>query len=296
MYESRIVVRMSGGLGNQMFQYAFGRSLSLDLGRPLVLDTAYLKKRQDRPFALGKYNLIERVTISETGNLAVLSKIKAIKRIRKWGYMEDLLNWGVLMESFPPSYQVPDIQALSVLKNIHIEGCWQSERYFSHFREVILEDFKLKVVSPVFSDWSEKIRNFGPRSVSLHIRRGDYLSDPAANKCHGVLPVAYYGHAVQMIKKNCESPGFFVFTDDVEWARKNLEFMGKVFYVTGSGCSDPEEIGLMSLCSHHIIANSSFSWWGAWLNSNPGKMVIAPEKWFQSMSSDDIVPNRWIRI
>jgi hypothetical protein len=140
-------------------------------------------------------------------------------------------------------------------------------------------------------------------SISIHIRRGDYVQNKKTGKHHGNCSSEYYKNALDEIlsklsKGQRENVRLFIFSDDIEWARKNLSFACPSVFVSNPATPDYEELVLMSKCSHHIIANSSFSWWGAWLDSNPQKIVIAPAKWFNTRQSlyKDIVPSSWIKI
>ncbi len=132
--------------------------------------------------------------------------------------------------------------------------------------------------------------------MSVHVRRGDYVSDSSANRVHGVMPVEYYQKAAETLLANNRTLVFYVFTDDSQWVKDNLCLLGDVVHVSGHDLRDCEELVLMSLCRHHIVANSSFSWWGAWLGRDTSGRTIAPLKWFQRMSSDHIVPEKWLRI
>ena len=136
-------------------------------------------------------------------------------------------------------------------------------------------------------------------AVSLHIRRGDYVSNPVTNNYHGTCSLAYYKKAVLLLKEKIENPSFFIFSDDLLWARENLDFINDMTFIDlDKSIPDHEEMHLMSQCKHNIIANSSFSWWGAWLNENSDKIVIAPKKWFSdnTINTEDLIPAKWMRI
>lgn len=144
---------------------------------------------------------------------------------------------------------------------------------------------------------SLQVINSTTQSVCIHIRRGDYVENPHTNQVHGILPVEYYAKAIQMIRDSLNSPSFFIFSDDPKWLREQAIFKG-MNIISNTKNKDWEEMYLMSQCSHHIIANSSFSWWGAWLAENPDQIVIAPKKWFndESFERTDKIPDDWIRI
>jgi hypothetical protein len=186
---------------------------------------------------------------------------------------------------------------LELGNNIHLDGYWQSEKYFIDITDTLRLDFTLKKEMEVKArDLYEKIKN--KNSVSLHIRRGDYLSSKFSS-IYPVLSIDYYSRALKVIKDKIKDPQIFVFTDDIEWVKDNLDIPVQIEFVSGQkDINANEELILMSQCRHNIIANSSFSWWGAWLNSNPEKIVIAPSHWLyvDSYKIDDLVPKKWIKI
>jgi hypothetical protein len=242
-------IRIMGGLGNQLFQYAYGRNLELT-GEEVVFDTSFYngsKAKTDtaRNFKLSNYNIKTTAEFSNKNHplLNIYGKIK-----RRIG-----------------------------LKN---EEFFQNEKYFTDYKDSILKEFTLKnPLSVVSQTWLEKI-NSAENPISLHIRRGDYISDNKTNSFHGVCDLKYYKKALEEItKKLGPSINIFVFSDDISWAKENLKFPFPTNFVSDPEIPDYEEMYLMSLCKHNIIANSTFSWWGAWLNQNPNKMVVAPKQW-----------------
>jgi hypothetical protein len=176
-------------------------------------------------------------------------------------------------------------------------GFYQSETYFKPAKDIILEEFTLK---KPFSSQAQNISNniaLQPMPVSLHIRRGDYVSNDRARKHHGLCSLEYYQEAVERITGKVKNPLFFVFSDDIAWAKQNLKLDNATF-VSNPEIRDYEELLLMSQCRHNIIANSTFSWWAAYLNKNAKKMVIAPKQWNVKSASDtlDILPSSWIQL
>jgi hypothetical protein len=202
---------------------------------------------------------------------------------------------GVLLEPFPPRLVEVNFSEISKLQSLYAEGYWQSETYFRCFREELLHDFTLTTVSPSAKKWLKRISSV-QNSVGLHVRRGDYAADDSVREVHGLLPLEYYRRADAIFREQGIEPIYFVFTDDTEWVKEHLSLPGEMFFVSESGCRDCEEMMLMSRCSHNVVANSSFSWWGGWLNASPSKVVVAPSKWFQSMSGEHIVPESWRKI
>lgn len=183
--------------------------------------------------------------------------------------------------------------------SIYFDGDWQCEKYFSHIADEIRAE-----VTPVkaLSAGTEKTRNEirSANAVSLHVRRGDYVTDPLAATMHGVCSMDYYAAAIAHIEENVENPHFFIFSDDYAWSVENFKHLKHpVTCIKGSEASDYEDLALMSSCRHHIIANSSFGWWGAWLNPRPDKIVIAPKVWFRNApkaDTKDVYAENWIRL
>jgi hypothetical protein len=185
-----------------------------------------------------------------------------------------------------------------VSQNAYLEGYWQSEKYFAPIATLLRDEFKLKEpLSPACQGWVEKMKQ--TQSISLHVRRNDYVSNLHTNQYHGVCQPAYYDKAICHIRNQVPGTTLFVFSDEMDWARKNLRNYDPIEFIELRGKNrDQEEMLLMSLCDHHIIANSSYSWWGAWLGTFPQKIVIAPQKWFNdaTLNTKDLIPETWIRI
>ncbi|MCX6712113.1 MAG: alpha-1,2-fucosyltransferase [Candidatus Vogelbacteria bacterium] len=190
---------------------------------------------------------------------------------------------------------VPKITTLHA-NNIYLDGYFQTEKYFKDFKKEIREDFTPKVISTTASDWTQKIKN-GGNTISVHVRRGDYVGHKILGE---ICTIEYYQKAIEEISKLTEDPHFFIFSDDTMWVKENINLPNKIDYVSSPNLKDYEELVLMSICHHNIIANSSFSWWSAWLNLNPNKIVIAPAKWahgkFNKKKLSNIAPQTWIRI
>lgn len=291
-----VITQLLGGLGNQMFQYAAGRALSLRRGCEYALDISSfetykphqgfeLQRVFNHSFALASKLDIRRILWWQSS--------RRIRGIVTRPVLEFLRSPHLVVE---PHFHVwPGIQ--DVVPPCYLVGYWQSEHYFSDVKETIRSDF-------TFSE-SLSYKNLGlakeigaVNAVSLHIRRGDYVQNSKALAVHGLCPLEYYGAAVQYISKRVEAPCFFVFSDDIDWARANLKMSQPCCYVDyNHGAESYNDMRLMSLCRHHIIANSSFSWWGAWLNSRADKIVIAPKQWFRSNTdTSDLLPQSWVKL
>lgn len=191
-----------------------------------------------------------------------------------------------------------DKNVLKCPREVYLCGYWQTEKYFVEIAPILREDLTVK--QPLGGSnlgMMEKIK--ACTAVSLHVRRGDYVADPPTASTHGILPLEYYQAAIGLIRERISAPTFFVFSDEIPWVRENLRVDdAEVVYVDhNSTDTDYEDLRLMSHCQHHIIANSSFSWWGAWLSSYENKIVIAPRKWYAiDLDTRDLVPESWIRL
>lgn len=279
-----ITVKLIGGLGNQLFQYAAGRSLAEKNGVPLLLDASYYAGQELRECCLDRFQI--------SGAIATASDLRAWRsplqrlRMRAFGSLP-----GYVKES-GTAFQ--DISA--VRSPAYLDGYWQSEKYFANIAPIIRREFSLRdPLSPEAARVAADISR--DSSVSLHVRRGDYVTNEKARKNHGLLPLEYYENAIARMSEAVSSPRFFVFSDDIAWARQNLPNASSMTFVEGIP-QNYEEQALMSMAKHNIIANSTFGWWGAWLNANPNKIVIAPKKWFgdPSRDSSDVAPPSWITL
>jgi hypothetical protein len=191
-----------------------------------------------------------------------------------------------------------DARVLDCSDQAYLDGFWQSEQYFSPIANLIRQDLQLK--NPLPENLKALVTQIqSTNAIAVHVRRGDYVSNPTTTAYHGVCSVQWYEDAAKYMIEKIENPVFFVFSDDYEWVRKNIYFDAPTVFITpspdGQECND---LHVMSLCQHNIIANSSFSWWGAWLNANPNKIVIAPQQWFAAGNHDtkDLIPHSWIRL
>ncbi|NTV55781.1 MAG: alpha-1,2-fucosyltransferase [Deltaproteobacteria bacterium] len=289
-----VIVRLMGGLGNQMFQYSAARRLAYALNAELKLDLTWFKEPGSRPYVLSAFNIAEdmaspREILTLTIERPVfvrmaMTRLLGIKFYRPKSYVKETSF------AFDPCI-------LTLSDGIYLDGYWQSEKYFADVEQLIRTEFTLR--KPL----SDRIKSLAEatascNSVSIHVRRGDYL---LKNKIvfHGVCTPEYYNTCVDILIQRITNPHFFVFSDDPPWAIQNLKVPCRVTFLEPSlGERSFEDLWLMSTCRNHIIANSSFSWWGAWLSNNPDKAVIAPRQWFRTtaLDSKDIVPERWLKI
>jgi hypothetical protein len=276
-----------GGLGNQMFQYAAGRRLAIKRGADLVLDLSYFEHqpRDDVPrhFELDCLQIVGRRTTEPLEEGRVQTLLRPLGRKRG---PQPLKESGGHFQ--PNVLNAPD--------NTLLIGYWQSEKYFKDEETQIRRDFAF--TAPLSPEKSALARTIGENAVSVAIRRGDYVSHPGSSKFHGVLPVDYYERAAVVIADKMKDPHFFVISDDPAWCRSHIKLPAATTFVDHVPGTGHEDMQLMSLCRHHIIANSSFSWWAAWLNTRDDKVVVAPKKWFADESRDtrDLVPQSWMRL
>lgn len=278
-----IYVRILGGLGNQMFQYAAGHALAHRLNTELVLDFRENERLGPRPLTA-----VFDLTVKQPERLPPDRSEHPVK----YGLWR---LWG----THPKHYREAGLgynARFSELKDeTYLHGYWQTEKYFAPIAQDIRECFR--IVPPASAEnraMADRIAN--SNSISLHVRRGDYLTTSS----HGVCTEGYYLAALDRIREASDAtPTVFVFSDEPEWAHDNLELPCEKIVVDLNGPStDYEDLRLMSLCQHNILANSSFSWWGAWLNENPDKIVVGPEQWFadKKLSNPDILPDSWLRV
>lgn len=294
-----LIVELLGGLGNQMFQYAFGLSVSTQLRIPVKFDVQNLLDRTpranftSRDFGLDVFNA--EVAIATTSDMALYKELPAAGFTRlSQRIQRRILKASTFVEQQQFAY---DPQVLNVGRNTRFIGYWQSARYFEPCAAIIQKAFTFKH-SLTGLNQSLAADIAAAPSVSMHVRRGDYVSNAQANAVHGTCTPAYYRAAVEMLQAKVGAIVLFVFSDEPDWVRKNLCFDVTTVYVShNSGNASFEDLRLMSLCRHNIIANSSFSWWGAWLNQNPNKIVISPRKWMNNIDgAADLIPVSWIQL
>jgi hypothetical protein len=285
-----IVVKLIGGLGNQMFQYAFGRYLSIHHNTNLYFDIVDLQNKNlghiQRNFSLDGFNL--RAAIYNL-NDQKSRKENLFKRL--FSSSEDKLK--IITEKRLHF----DKEIANAADNIYLNGYWQSPFYFEKIEDIIRKDFTFSI--PLSNDAEQfQVKIKESNAVSIHVRRGDYVNNPETLSYHGVCDLAYYQKAIEIIENKTSNPTFFIFTDDPEWVKQNFSLSDDIILISNASFSQFDDLRLMSVCKHAIIANSSFSWWGAWLINNPTKTVVAPLKWLQndSINTDDLFPKTWMRI
>jgi hypothetical protein len=284
-----IITKIIGGLGNQMFQYATGKALAIHLNTQHKLDISAFNNYTLHKYCLNKLNIEDEIaTDIETRKFvhkSIFGKILRKLNISKYKYYAE--------KKF--SY---DKALFNTAVNTYIDGYWQTEKYFISIRNILLKEFTPKNEP---NDINRNILNeiTNTDSVSIHIRRGDYISNPLVNQIHGVCNTQYYYLAIDLLKSKIPNLKLFVFSDDPKWVSQNFKPSISFSLIDNNDAdNNHEDLRLMYNCKHNIIANSTFSWWAAWLNQNPDKIVIAPSKWFNSSDRDtsDILPANWTKI
>jgi hypothetical protein len=287
-----LIIRTYGGLGNQMFQYALGRALACKYNTPLLLDISWFKQQTLRKFDLDSLQL--KANIAKPQDIACYRpKNKFIRTIIiLWSQLLPLRSKRYYKEK---SIGVFDADVLRTSPNVYLDGFWQHFKYFEKNAQILRAEFKPKKLSRRAHQYLRQLQ-IG-NSVAIHIRRGDYIQDPQVQAFHGTCSCEYYAKAITYILKKVPQVRFYIFTDDPAGIPKELDTRGRPVSVV-TKVSDVESLYIMSRTKHVIIANSSFSWWGAWLNENPQKIIIAPRYWFahKKYKHISIVPLTWIKI
>lgn len=297
IYNSMNIIRMSGGIGNQMFQYALYLKL-VSMGKEVKFDdvTEY-KLDNARPIMLSVFG-IDYPKASAAEVVAVTDASMALlSRLRRKVFGRESGEYHEATTDFDPEVLIKE--------NAYLCGCFQSEKYFKDIEQTVREAFRFRNVS-VPQEIQTRIAEYQKQieesnSVAIHVRRGDYLS--AVDVYGGICTEGYYDGAIAYITEKYQDAHFFVFTNDTEWAKKWCEekkWTGNTSCFTVIEGTNEEtgyiDLMLMSKCKHQIIANSSFSWWGAWINENPGKCVVAPMKWLNTCECHDIYTEEMVRV
>lgn len=288
-----ISVYLTGGIGNQLFQYAAGRRLADKLNTELELNVEFYEKYPYYSYVLPAFNLREH-RISRENDYEVAKRIPQDRWVIE-------RNTQIFM---PEVLNCPD--------NTFLRGSWECEKYFADIADDLRREFTLRIsLGATARRWQEKI-SAAKCSVSIHVRHGDFTYNPLFAKMtalFAILPPEYYCECINQLKRQFPKLTIFVFSNNLNWCRENLHFDAPTEFVAGEGLTDVEEFHLMSLCNHNVIANSTFSWWAAWLNQNPNKKIFAPvpkyimgtKETYRHFSAErnensKLESDRWIRV
>ena len=294
-----IIVKLSGGLGNQMFQYAAGLALATLRRTVLKLDVGWFGsidgQENHEAYALSCFNITEQfATAHEAANLVSPPRPDILRKfyrtVRGRSSPQPRSHIAGRFSFYPEFHAIAD--------NTHIEGNWQSEQFFAPAAALLRRQFTPRYPLPLSARELAAQIQADPTAVAVHFRRGDYVSGKAHVYCRA-LEIDYYNRALDRIKAKVSAPSLYIFSDDIEQVAK--EFHPDCHHHFVRPAADWrafDEIQLMSFCRHNVIANSTFSWWGAWLNENPEKIVIGPATWFADNTFDgsDILPKNWVAL
>lgn len=291
-----VITNLIGGLGNQMFQYAAGRALSLERGVPLRLDISgfanyelhhgfELQRLFNCPVDIAREADVREILGWQSSPVVrrVVSRLGLVALRRKAWLMEPHFHYWEGIKYAP--------------SDCYLAGYWQSDEYFFKFATQIREDFSFRLaLNHKNTELFKQIDR--TNAVSLHVRRGDYVHNKKNAGVYEQCSLDYYNNAIKYIEARVDDPHFFIFSDDINWVKSHMEIGVQCHYVENNhGTESYNDMRLMSRCKNHIIANSSFSWWGAWLGENINKIVIAPNDWFSDQRiTDDLLPRTWVRL
>ncbi|MFE3871900.1 alpha-1,2-fucosyltransferase [Flavobacterium sp. ZS1P70] len=292
-----LIIQLQGGVGNQMFQYAFASILAKKNKTKLLIDGSFFKRIEKTPgftprkFELdifdNPYFMASDLDVISFHHLSNINKVK-----RKLGF------------HYPKIYEEPsfDFQtdALAIKSPVYLKGYFQSYKYFIAYEDFIRKLFSFPVDTLDVISKELLITIKSSKTIAIHIRRGDYVSDKITAEYHGSCSVEYYLDAIKLLASKNKDFTLVFFSDDSDWVKEQFDDLSysKIVVDHNNGEDSWKDMMLMSSCSHNIIANSSFSWWAAWLNENPEKTVIAPKKWFKTkeLNTRTLLPQEWIKL
>lgn len=298
--EGAVIVRLFGGLGNQMFQYAFARNLAYQHHLPLKLDvvSGFAVDPYKRQYALDIFCIQEH--FATPGELPFFAR-KSMRGLERATLLfQSLLpkRWrSIIADKDPYAFDAP---ILGTQRSVYVTGYWQNEKYFKPIESLLRKEFSPRCeLTPGVKALMREMT--AEDSVSIHIRQlhgiaADGRSIPQGVARHGACSSQYYERAIARIRSLVRNPQIFIFSDSVEWCKPHADSWGGRIVATEVEASDTDELFLMASCQHHVVSNSTFSWWGAWLNPSPTKIVIAPNRWLRSseFASQNLLSQGWI--
>ena len=287
------IVRINAGLGNQMFQYAFFRALKTIYNDTKIDISEFKYRKHHNGYELEKiFNITPNYASAKESNAMIDMSKNLFADIRRTIFKIKYKGNGELVQEQDARFH-PEFLTKT---NAYFIGYWQTEKYFLPVADVIRKEFSFRnELDRENKQIAEQIKN--SHAVSIHVRCGDYLKKRRIDSFGSVCTPIYYNNAIDYIQSKAGNVRFFVFSDDIAWTKSNLQLPANAVFVDiNHGKESYKDMQLMSLCRHNIIANSSFSWWGAWLNSNPDKIVVAPGIWFRGTEMPDVLPEAWIKM
>lgn len=287
-----VQIRLVGGLGNQMFQYATARALSLRSGACTQLDLSWFGTDPERQYALGPFSI--KADILRHSH----ERYTAPQLLMRIAHRLGLTNISKDISTFREASFRYDPRINKVTPPVILDGYFQSEKYFAPYRTDISAEFTVQhPPSMAASHLLDRIASTD--AICLHFRRGDYISNPKANAYHGTCSLEYYQRGLAFVSRDLKNPHCFIFSDDPNWVRENFKSDLPTTLVDIHRPEQAhEDLRLMTACQHYVIANSSLSWWGAWLGTHAGKKIVAPLHWFKNSTNDtsDLIPSEWHRL
>lgn len=271
-----VIVKLQAGLGNQMFQYAFGLAFAKSKNATLLFDKSFYASKFDRQFQLDNFNI--------SSKCFSLSFYKGIG----WGKVLQLLKLPFKFFKIRENDIEQDVFQLDK-KILYFDGYWQNYEFIDYISDDLKREFSFKNTLNLQSqELLEKIKN--RETVAIHIRLGDYIKEPSKSIFH-VCNFSYYKKAIEYCNKHLQNPVFIIFSENYDIVKKELQISGEHFFADFAENDPINDLQFMSLCKHNIISNSTYSWWAAYLNNNPDKIIIAPDKWYNKIDDEKIIQN-----
>lgn len=299
--KQKVIIRFTGGLGNQMFQYALAKIISAKSNSEILLDKTFFQLTEKRVgHTPRKFELKIFGVIDKEAELEDLNKFNYLKYFEKIKRGLNLNYPSIFIEksfAYDPSIN-------SIKPPVYLRGYFQSYKYLNNNRKLITQTFSFPFAK--LDTYYQKIFNdivsSNEESLAIHVRRGDYVDDTKTNEFHGFCGLEYYLNAISKILSYRKISTVYFFSDDISWVKDKFDFLEiSKYYVSNNEIDNGwMDLFLMTKCNHNIISNSSFSWWGAWLNENAEQIVIAPRVWFAKKEKDDLtnnlIPPNWLRL
>ena len=281
MVKQRVEAEISGGIGNQLFQFAAALTLSKRLDAELILDVSWYRRNS-------RLSNNRQLELKEFVDLGTLRQISNKRHPKVELAVQILQNYKLISDANTDPLK---FRSLSSSRHIRLRGYWQNEQYFAPISADLRSMFSQHLIMSRFANEIAKQIKVGS-SLGLHVRRGDYVTNPKTNLFHGVCDASYFERAVNVVCNSVDVDQVYIFSDDVSGCRDNLHFNIRTVLVETS-VIDTEQLKLLSICKHHVISNSSFSWWAAWFGHSDEQVVIYPEAWFSDKSSLKNMPVHW---